>query len=440
MPSSRRDFLKTVTGVTAAFPMIVPARALGRDGYVAPSEKIAVGCIGLGRMGTGDMRGFLNEPDAHVVAICDVQQSARERAAATVNARYGDQKCAEYPDFREMLARRDLDAVLIATGERWHPLIAIEAARHGKHMYCEKPLALSVAEAQAVRQAVQRYGVSFQCGTQQRSSFYYRHAVELVRNGKIGELKTIMIGSVGGGGNGTLWGQPKEPPPGFDYDMWLGPSPWAPYSDLRVSIAAWLFISDYGLGSLDGAWGIHDIDIAQWVHGDTTTPVEVEGSAQFYTDIRDVPSQWTVEHKYANGVQLIHMDMTTAKKRAPQFDLLPSNGASVILGSDGWIYVSRDGLITNPAKLASETIGPNQVQVIRSENHRQNLLEAIRTGRKTIAPAEVAARDCMIVQQEYISLSLGRKLRWDPLREEFIGDAEANRMLSRPMRSPWHLS
>src|ERR1035438_10498897 len=166
-------------------------------------------------------------------------------------------------DFREMLARPDLDAVLIATGERWHPLIAIEAARRGKHVYCEKPLSLSVTEAKAVRQAVTQNGVSFQFGTQQRSSFYYRHAVELVRNHKIGELQTIMIGTVHGPSD-HLYGTPKEPPPGFDYDMLLGPSPWAPYSDMRVSINGWIFISDYGLGCLDGAWGIHDVDIAQW--------------------------------------------------------------------------------------------------------------------------------------------------------------------------------
>lgn len=145
------------------------------------------------------------------------------------------------------------------------------------------------------------------------------------------------------------------------------------------------------------------------------------------------------EQKYANGVRLIHMDMRTAKKRASQFDLLPSIGATVVLGSEGWIYVSREGLITQPAKLASETIGPNEIQVIRSDNHRRNLLNAIRTGRKAISPIDVAARDQMVVQQQYIALCLGKKLRWDPAREEFIGDAEANRMLSRPMRGAWHI-
>jgi predicted dehydrogenase len=222
--------------------------------------------------------------------------------------------------------------------------------------------------------------------------------------------------------------------------MWLGPAPWAPYSDMRVSVAAWLFISDLGLGCLDGAWGIHDIDIAQWVaDADRTGPVEVEGTATWYTDIRDVPHAYTVEHKYANGVRLIHMDMVTARQRAPEFNALPSTGATVIYGTEGWIFVSRDGIVSNPASLASEKIGPNQKQVIRSSDHRRNLLDAIRGGQKTICPIEGAVRAQTVVQQEYISLSLGRKLQWDPAREQFVNDPEANRWLSRPMRSPWHL-
>jgi predicted dehydrogenase len=438
--NGRRDFLKCLAGgVVAGFPTILPSSALGRDGYVAPSDKIVMGAIGVGRQGSGDMRGFLSQQDVRVAAICDVNQATRERQAAVVNAKYGDTACATYNDYREMLGRSDIDVALIATGERWHPLIACAAARAGKHMYCEKPLGLSIANAKAVREAVNENGVSFQFGTQQRSSFYYRHAVELVRNGRIGELKTIMVGSVRGP-NDTLYGQIKEPPLGFDYDMWLGPAPWAPYSDMRVSIAAWLFISDYGLGCLDGAWGIHDIDIAQWVaNADHTGPIEVEGTATFYTDIRDVPHDYTVEHKYASGAHLIHMDMASARKRAPEFNALPSTGATVIFGTEGWIFVSRDGIVTHPESLATEKIGPNMIQVVRSSDHKRNLLEAVRTGEKTICNVEVAVRDQTVVQQEYIALSLGRKLQWDPAAEHFVNDPEADKWMSRPMRSPWHL-
>jgi len=391
-------------------------------------------------MGTGDMRGFLNEPDAHVVAICDVRQSARDAASGAVNTKYGDQACRTYSDFREMLARPDIDAVLIATGERWHPLVSTEAARRGKHLYCEKPLGLSVREVQAVRRAVQRAGVAFQFGTQQRSSFYYRHAVELVRNGRIGELKSIEIASPAGGGNGSMAGGAQDPPPGIDYDMWVGPSAWFPYNETVVNTTAWLFISDFGLGCIDGAWGIHDVDIAQWVHGDTTEPIETEGWAKWFSDLRDTPMEWTTEQKYANGVRLVHMDTITARRKSPQFSLLPSTGCSVITGTEGWIFVSREGIITHPAKLASETIGPNEKRVIRSDNHKRNLLQAIRTGQKTIVPVENAARDQMIVQQQYISLVLGRKLYWDTEKEQFKDDAEANRLLSRPMRGPWNIA
>ena len=438
--NKRREFLKCLAGgAVVGFPTILPSRALGRDGYVAPSDKIVLGAIGVGRQGSGDMRGFLSQPDVRVAAICDVNQATRERNAAAVNTRYGDTACATYNDYRELLGRSDIDVVMIATGERWHPIIASDAARAGKHMYCEKPLGLSINAAKAVREAVNENSVSFQFGTQQRSSFYYRHAVELARNGRIGEVKTIMVGSVRGP-NDTLYGTPKEPPLGFDYDMWLGPSPWAPYSDMRVSVAAWLFISDYGLGCLDGAWGIHDIDIAQWVaNADHTGPVEVEGTATFYTDIRDVPHEYTVEHRYASGVRLIHMDMVTARKRAPEFSALPSTGATVIFGTEGWIFVSRDGIVTRPDSLAAEKIGPNQIQVVRSNDHRRNLLESIRTGQKTICNVEVAVRDQTVIQQEYIALSLGRKLQWDPAAEHFVNDPEADKWMSRPMRSPWHL-
>ena len=194
--SGRRSFLKCLAGgVVTGFPTIVPSSALERDGYVAPSEKIVMGAVGVGRQGSGDMRGFLNNPDVRIAAICDVNQATRERIATVVNQRYGDTACAQINDYRELIARSDIDCVLIATGERWHPLIASAAARAGKHMYCEKPLALSVANAKAVREAVNENSVSFQFGTQQRSSFYYRHAVELARNGIIGQLKTIMVGS-----------------------------------------------------------------------------------------------------------------------------------------------------------------------------------------------------------------------------------------------------
>lgn len=420
----------------------------------APSDRITMGAIGVGSQGTGDMRGFLQNEDVRMVAVCDVRESARQRAKKLIDARYGDTACAVYGDFRELLARRDIDAVLIAPGERWHSLVGIEAARQGKHMYCEKPLGCTVQEAKAVRAAVRRHGVVFQFGSQQRSSFYFRHACELARNGRIGQIQSIAIGSAGGGRDALPLGlgftempaeRPAPVPPGVDWDTWLGPSPWAPYSDLRIT-RTWMSIHDYGLGGIGGEYGVHDIDFAQWVNdSDHTTPVSVEGNGEFYQDIRDTATIYDIEYKYANGVRVNLMDLVTARKRVPQFHFGESvpgvSVGAVIFGTEGWIWVSRAGMRTHPESVLSTVVGPNQVRVIRSRDHRRNFLEAIRTGGQTISPIEAAAHDEMICQMGDIAVRLpNRKLRWDPVKEVFLDDEQANRKLSRPMRSPWRLS
>ena len=247
-----------------------------------------------------------------------------------------------------------------------------------------------------------------------------------------------MIGSAGSGNLARIPPQKPEPPPdGFDYNMWLGPAPWVPYTSERVA-RTWMFIHDYGLGCLGGAWGIHDVDIAQWVSGnDHTTPIETEGEGIFFDDIRDVMHTWTVEHKYANGVRVIHMDIATAKKRAEQFNL--GGFASVMFGSEGWIYISRQGMRTKPESLMREVIGPNMKKVVLSNDHRRNFLNAIKTREQTIANVDSAVHGEMMNQQADIAMRLGRKVHWDPVKEEFIGDEQATRMMSRPMRSPWHL-
>jgi hypothetical protein len=328
--------------------------------------------------------------------------------------------------------------VLIATPEHWHPLIGIEAARRGKHMYYEKPLSLTLEQGKAVREAVRRYGVAFQFGTQQRSSQYYRFTCELVRNGRIGQLQTIAVGSPGAPPKPLPPEKPDPVPPGFDWDMWLGPAPWTAYSDLRVS-ALWMSIYDYGLGSMDGAYGIHDIDIAQWVNdADHTGPVSVEGAGRLHRDLRDTVATYDLEYKYANGVRIHYMDLATAKVRYPQFQH-GSGPAVVCIGTKGWIYVSRQGVVTHPESLTRTVIGPNEIHVARSDDHHRNLLEAIRTGKQTVSPVDVAVRDESICQMGDLAIRLGRKLRWDPAKEEFIDDDEANRRLSRLMRSPWRL-
>jgi predicted dehydrogenase len=432
---NRREFLRAATAAAVA-PMIVPRHVIAGSQATPPSDRITLASIGVGRMGGGHVRGFLKMPDVRILAICDVRQETLQKFKAAVDQQYGDTSCGAYTDFREVLARTDIDAVVIAPGERWHPLIGIEAARRGKHMYCEKPLSVTLAEGIALREAVRKHGVVFQWGTQQRSSQPYRHTAELVRNGYIGDVRTVMIGSAGGGPPKpeppeTL----KPPPPGFDYDMWLGPSPYVPYSDVRVSLT-WLFIRDYGLGSLGGAWGIHDLDAAQFfLDTDGTAPIEIEGRARYYEDIRDVPYSWTVEQKYANGVNVVHMDLVTAKKRAKQFEF--GSMASLVTGSKGWIWVSRQGIRTEPESLAQVVIGANEKRVILSDDHKRNFLDAIRKKQQPISPIAAAVHAETMCQQSAIAMHLQRKLRWDQKAERFLDDEQANRMLSRAIRAPW---
>jgi len=446
---NRRQFLGGLCGkalAVASFPYVVPSSALGGNAAVPPSEKIAMGFIGVGSMGGGHLRSFLGYDDVQVVAVSDLREAFRQKAVERVRQQYGGKGCDAHHDFRELLARDDIDAVTVVTPDHWHGLIAVEAARCGKDMYCEKPLTMSITDSKAVRSAVKRYGVVFQFGAQQRSDEKFRFACELARNEKIGKLHTIMVGSYA---SITCPNQPSEPTPDkseFDYDTWLGPAPWAPYSYQRCASRAmgtegmWTFIHDYSLGGLVGAWGIHHVDIAQWGNGtDDTGPVEIEGTGVIPADgLADTPIEWEVEHTYANGVKMIHMNTKTALKRAKQFSL--HNGLGILFwGSEGWVLVCREFLDAEPKSLLTATIGPNEIHLPQSDNHRRNFLECVKTRQKTICPVETAVRSDTICHLDDIAIRLGRKLQWDPEKEQFINDDQANRMLTRPMRSPWRL-
>jgi predicted dehydrogenase len=391
-------------------------------------------------MGAGHVRSFLHYEGVRAVAVCDVMRDRRDRAKQLVDEHYGDTSCGSYSDFRELLDRPDVDAIVNVTTEHWHTVIGVEAAKRGKHMYYEKPMGVTFGEAQAVREAVHRHGVVFQFGTQQRSQRNYQIAWELVRSGRIGELKEIITASPGGAYEpNKLEPGPHEPPETLDYEMWLGPAPWAPYHPQRVSLT-WQWIRDYGLGCLSGAWGIHDMDYAQWVCvNDRTTPVEAEGAGQFYRDLRDVPYAWEVEHRYANGVRLVHMDLKRAKERYPLYGF--DTMGSVFVGTEGWILIRRHrALRTHPESLQREVIRPGEQRVpVESSDHRQNFLDAIRHGRPTISPVDAAVNAECVVQQADIALRLRRRLTWDSGNEAFRDDVEANRMLSRALRSPWRV-
>jgi predicted dehydrogenase len=434
--SSRRQFLKNtaLAAGAVAFPHVAPSLALGATARDAPSERIVMASIGLGIQGTGLMRAFLGQKDAQVVAVCDVSEDQRQKAKNIVDEHYGNKDCAMYNDFREVCRRPDIDAVCIATPDHWHVLVSLEAARNHKDMYTEKALGLSVAWDKALREACHEYGTVFQWGTQQRSDKQFRFGCELARNGRLGKLHTIQVGVPY---DFAVPCQPTQPvPAGLDYDMWLGPAPWAPYTYQRCrpwtkeeSYSNWYHISDYCLGGIGGYWGVHHVDIGQWGHGtDNTGPVEIEGTAVFPKDgLADCATSWKVTHKYADGITMVYMDEAQYK-----------HGVT-FQGTEGWVHITRQGIWAEPQSLLTSVIGPDEIHLIESKGHQRNFLDAVKTRGQTICPIDVAVRTDTICHLTDICTRLGRKLQWDPQKEDFVNDPEASRMLRRPMRSPWHL-
>lgn len=431
-PLSRREFLRRSAAATAAFglPAIVPASALGRGGRAAPSERIVMASIGVGGQGTQHVVGGIWTPaggltgrdDVQYVAACDVNALNLERARKLVNERYGNNDCAVYRDFRELLAREDIDAVLIATGERWHPLITIAAARAGKDVYCEKPLSVTVEEARAVRTAVRRYGIVFQLGTQQRSSRAFRFAAELARNGYLGELKEVVV-AVGGPPAHYDCHLPEEPVPDWlDYDMWLGPAPWRPFNSSYVF--GWMAWRDFSGGEMTN-WGAHHFDCALWGIGPPgTMPVEI-----FPPDGKNVN---VLTYRFANGV-IMTRDPDRMARESGQ-----GNGV-MFIGTKGKVAVWRYDLRTWPENLARVRIRPDEIRLHVADNHHTDFLDAVRSRGKPGAGIDAAVPSTIVCHLGNIAYELGRPVRWDPAREQFVNDPDANRLLARRMRPPWRL-
>jgi predicted dehydrogenase len=437
--TTRRRFLGNTAAAVAAGAAMpgAMARAGARTvgaGRAAPGDRVVMGFIGLGIQGTGLLRAFLRHRDVQVAAVCDVYDFQRGKAKGIVDRHYGNRDCTTHNDFREVCARVDIDALCVATPDHWHVPVSLEAARNGKDTYTEKALGMSLAWDKALRTACRARGTVFQWGTQQRSGRNFRYACELVRNGRIGELRTIKVGVPH---DFPFPHQPTQPvPAGFDYDMWLGPAPWAPYSYQRCrpwtkaeSYSIWYHISDYCLGGIGGYWGVHHVDIAQWGHGtDATGPVEIEGRAEFPRDgLADCAVSWRVTLRYADGVSLVYMDRKQ-HRQGVTFE-----------GTEGWVHVNRSGIWAEPATLLTSVIGADEIRLPVSTNHQRNFLDAVKTRRATVCPIDVAVRTDTVCHLTDICTRLGRKLRWDPVKEDFVGDPEASRLLSRPMRSPWHL-
>ncbi len=426
---NRRHFLKRAAGVSVAvvgFPYLVRSSALGNAGSVAPSGRITLGFIGTGDHGRNvNMKNFLVNADAHALAVCDVDPVNRNIARDMVNKKYGNADCATYSDFREVLARDDIDAVMISTPDHWHVPISIAAAKAGKDVECEKPT-LTIEEGRVLCETMQRYGRVFQWSTEDRSVDVYHRMCELVRNGRIGKVHTIRVELPSGPdtqGDPT----PMPVPDGFDYNMWVGPAPWAPYTKGRCH---WNFrwIQDYSGGMLTD-WGAHLLDGAQWGNDtEHTGPVEVDGKGEFWRDgLYNTAKEFNIEYKYANGVQLIITSGTPS---------LRFEGSEGWIGNRGW----RAPLQAEPKSILNSVIGPNEIHLYTCQGGEQrNFLDCVKSRKDCYFPPEIGQRCFTIAHIGNISMLLGRKLRWDPDNEKFIGDEQANRMLSRTMRSPWRL-
>ncbi len=449
----RRKFLEKTMVTTAGaivVPTIVPSTVFGKS---APSNKINIGQIGCGRIARSwDMPGTLKYEQARFIAVSDLDANRMADGKKLVEDYYAKKKnkphyvdVKMYGDYKELLRDKDIDAVIISTPDHWHAQPAIEAALAGKDIYLEKPTSLTIAEGRLLSDVVQRQGVILQMGTQQRSMVQFRKAAELVRNGRIGKLQTVKIG---------LPGDPSGPeakempvPKNLNYNMWLGSTPEVYYTEIRVhpqkgySRPGWLRCEQFGAGMITG-WGQHHVDSAAWgMNTEYTGPVSVEAIAQFpRSGLWDVHMDFMVKAEYANG---IHMFISQGYTNGVRYE-----------GTDGWIFVSRGNysatasdpvsktksqkaLNASDPKILTSVIGPNEIHLYKSDDQHGNWLDCIKTRKQPISPIEIGHRACTVCLISDIAMKLPRKLYWDPTKERFVNDDEANSKLSRPQRYPY---
>jgi predicted dehydrogenase len=436
---SRRQFLASTAALAAGGPLILSSGCASGPKPRAANDRITLGFIGTGRIAQSHLKGFLGRGDVQIVAVNDVDTNRREHAQKQVEQHYAKaapsgsfKGCTAYRDFRELLARREIDAVVVCTPDHWHALQSIDAAKNGKDIYCEKPLSLTVREAREMAKATRRYSRVFQTGSQQRSSKEFRTAAELVRNGVIGRLQTVRAAL----GPSSKWCDlPEEPmEPGLDWDFWLGPAPLRPYNAIlsprgvHEHFPKWRDYREYS-GGMVTDWGAHHFDIAQWALGmDESGPVEIIPPA-------DPKATHGLKFVYANGVEMIHDD---------------GNGLN-FLGTEGRIHVNRgkfelwlggEQKAATPKdcdRIAEEYLRDAKVRLYVSTDHRADWLECIRTRKRPICDVEVGARSVSVCHLANIAYWNRRALKWDPKKEQFPGDAAANKDLDRDQRGPWRI-
>jgi hypothetical protein len=416
LPLTRRGLLKAAAAATVASPYVITSAALGAGDKPPASQRIALGHIGVGGRGRDLFRGFQSCKGAQSVAVADCYQDRRESVAQVCGGK-------AYQDFRELLARPDIDAVVIATPDHWHVPLAIAAARAGKDAYVEKPLAVTLEQLLACRKVFQEKQRIFQYGTQQRSSKHCRFGCELVRNGRIGKVHTLeVIAPNGGAGGSTV---EATVPAGLDYAMWCGPSPVRPYTADRCHPPGTYWIYDYSIGYL-GGWGAHPLDIMVWgSDADLAGPMVVEGTGVIPTKgLYDTVYNWDMKIQMAGGVKM------TFK---------PGGDSTKFIGPDGWVRIWRGGIDAEPKSLLTSIIKPDEIHLTVSPRQDQNFLDAVKSRQQPVSHLADAVRSDIISQLSNIAVRLKRPVTWDPAQQQIVGDAEAAKLAHREMREPWTL-
>ena len=442
---TRRSFLKKGAAATAAvslFPTVVPASVLGRNGAVAPSDRITMGLIGAGGMGNHNMGQFMNKKEVQMTAVCDVDDRQLKATKAKIDKKYGNNSARIYRDFRDFLDNEKLDAVILALPDHWHGIIAVSAANKGLNIYGEKPLARTVKESRDIVNAVEKNNVIWQTGSWQRSVANFKRAAELVRNGVIGKVSHVEVGLPDG--NPSIGTPPvKKVPEGVDWNFWLGPAPKVPFRG--VLHFHWRWILDYSGGQLTD-WAGHHIDIAHWGLGfDKKGPVSIKGKGTYPVEgIYNVPVEYLMDAVYEDGTTMtIANSQYFVDKR--KHGLWPKVGAvrygmgPVWFGEKGWIQVNRSGLWASKPEFLEVPEKDLKIKLYESTDHWQNFLDCVKSRKKTIAPAEVAHNSITVALIGEIAMMTEQELKWDSKNEKFTNSELANRMLSRPFRSPWEM-
>jgi len=437
---SRRRFI-ALSSLAAVAPAIIPASALGQGGKPAPSNRIAMGVAGWGMQGPGNTGAFMSFSDCQVVATCNVDKNHLKASSDAINGHYRNKDCQTYHDYREMMSRPEIDAVMLALPDHWHALTAVEAARNKKDIFGEKPLARTIAEQQAIVKAVQKHKRIWQTGSWQRSERHFHYACEIVRNGLIGKIKRVEVG-LPSGHNDFMGTKEKmaitAPPAELDYEMWIGPSQMQPYIEARLH-KNWRWNYNTGGGQLLD-WIGHHCDIAHWGLGndDTIGPLEVEGQGEFPPSdaVWNTCTRYRINAKYPGDIEFViaggHKDI---------------RGGTKWIGTDGWVWVNRNNAFEasndawTDARRLPEDLRKTKLPLTEGANpHFRNFLDSVKSRKPTVTPVEVAHNSAIPGHLGLIAMLSGRKVKWDAKREKIIGDREESKLMTRAYRKPWKLA